>query len=137
MDVRYWERVGDRYERDIFASSRSDTGGVIRRRLDELADPGAIAADFGCGVGHYLPLLARRFRAVHGIDFAASLLDQARDRSSGLTNVMLHRANLATGRARIAIPKARVGVCANVLISRDPAVRRGIGNWLRRRVLMR
>ena len=126
MDARYWERVGDRYEEEIFASSLSDSGGVIRRRLDELANPRAAAADFGCGVGHYLPLLARRFRAVYGIDFADTLLDQARERTRRLENVSLHRANLASGRAKITIPKVDVGVCANVLISEDPAMRRGI-----------
>ena len=126
MDAPYWERVGARYEKEIFASSLADTRGVIRKRLDELADPRAVAADFGCGVGHYLGLLARRFRAVHGIDFARSLLDQARKRTGHSMSVTLHRANLASGRARIAMPKARVGVCANVLISEDPAARRGI-----------
>ena len=126
MDARYWERVGDRYEKEIFSSSLSDTSGVIRRRLDELANPGAAVADFGCGVGYYLPLLARRFRAVHGIDFAESLLEQARERTQRLENVSLHQANLASGRAKIALPKLKVGICANVLISEDPAMRRGI-----------
>jgi SAM-dependent methyltransferase len=126
VDANYWERIGDRYEKEIFSSSRADTGGAIRRRLDELADSRAVAADFGCGVGHYLPLLARRFRVVHGIDFADSLLDQARERTQRFANVSIHRANLASGRARIKMPRAKVGVCANVLISENPKLRRGI-----------
>jgi SAM-dependent methyltransferase len=126
MDAEYWQRVGDCYEREIFASSLADTSGVIRRRLDELANPRAVAADFGCGVGHYLPLLAKRFQAVHGIDFADSLLDQARERVRCFENVSLHRANLASGRAKLALPKLKVGVCANVLISEDAALRQGV-----------
>jgi SAM-dependent methyltransferase len=126
VDANYWERIGDQYDREIFSSSRADTNGAIRRRLDELADPRAVAADFGCGVGHYLPLLARHFRAVHGIDFAGSLLDQARERSRRLPNVSIHRANLASGRANIEMPSAKVGVCANVLISDNTRMRRGI-----------
>ncbi len=132
MDAHDWERVGARYPREIFSSSLSDTSGVIRRRLDQLANPRAAAADFGCGVGYYLPLLARRFRAVHGIDYADSLLEQARQRTRRLKNVSLHRANLASGRAKIALPKLTVGVCANVLISEDPALRRGILRTIRR-----
>lgn len=132
MDSRYWERVGERYDKEIFASSLADRAGVIRRRLDELADPRGVAADFGCGVGHYLPLLARRFRAVHGVDFAASLLEQARQRIEGLENVTLHRADLGSGRARVPIPKVRVGVCANVLISEDAGLRAGILRSIRR-----
>lgn len=134
MDSSYWERVGDRYERDIFASSLADRNRVLRRRLDELADPRAAAADFGCGVGHYLPLLARRFRVVHGVDFADSLLEQARERARRYQNVSLHWANLASGRARIPMPKVKLGVCANVLISEDPAMRRGILRTIHRHV---
>lgn len=126
MNVDYWQRVGDRYETEIFASSLADTRGVIRRRLDQLADPRACAADFGCGVGHYLPLLSRRFRVVHGIDFAEALLDQARERTRGLDNVAIHRANLASGRAKLPVSKLKVAVCANVLISEDGGQRRGI-----------
>jgi len=126
VDVDYWQRVGTQYDREIFSSSRSDTSGVIRRRLDELANPLSAAADFGCGIGHYLPLLSARFRVVHGIDFADSLLDQARARTRKLENVSIHRANLASGRARIPMQRVKVGVCANVLISDDPAMRKGI-----------
>jgi SAM-dependent methyltransferase len=126
MDARYWERVGRRYEEEIFASSRADRRGVIRSRLDELALPRGRAVDFGCGVGHYLPLLARRFGSVHAVDFADSLLEQARARTRGLDNVSFHRANLASGRARLPFAKAQVGICANVLLSPDPKARRGI-----------
>jgi SAM-dependent methyltransferase len=132
MDSRYWERVGKGYEDEIFASSLADRRGVIRSRLDELADARGVAIDFGCGVGHYLPLLARRFRRVHGVDFADALLDQARERCSGLANVSLQQANLASGRARIRAPGARVAVCANVLISADATARRGILRTIQR-----
>lgn len=126
MDANYWERVGDQYDDEIFSSSRADRGGVIQRRLDEFAAPRGVAADFGCGVGHYLPLLPKRFGTVHGIDFAESLLVQARARTRRLANVSIHRANLASGRARIEMPKAKLAVCANVLISENPRIRRGI-----------
>ena len=132
MQLDYWERIGDRYEKEIFASSLADTRGVIRRRLDELANPRAVAADFGCGVGHYLPLLSKRFRVVHGIGFAKALLDQARERTRALDNVTIHRANLASGRAKLPFAKVRVAVCANVLISKDADVRRGILRTIRR-----
>lgn len=126
MDLDYWQRVGNQYEDEIFASSLADTTGVIRRRLDELANRRATAVDFGCGVGHYLPLLARRFRRVHGFDFADSLLDQARERTRGLSNVEVERANLASARTRLPVSNVKVGVCANVLISQDAAIRRGV-----------
>ena len=121
MDARYWEQVGDDYEGEIFDSAKMDRHGVVLARLDEYADLRGTACDFGCGVGHYLPLLASRFLRVFGFDFAPSLLAQARRRCAGLGNVTLGRADLASGRTRLPIPlpKVRFGVCANVLISGD------------------
>jgi SAM-dependent methyltransferase len=135
VDARYWEGIGKRYEDEVFASSLADRDGVIRRRLDELANERAVAIDFGCGVGHYLPLLARRFRAVHGVDFAESLLEQARARCGPLSNVSIERADLASGRAKLATPLARVAVCANVLISADARRCRGILRTIHRHLL--
>jgi SAM-dependent methyltransferase len=134
MDRGYWERVGADYERAIFDSSSQDTHGVVRERLDEYADPSAVACDFGCGVGHYLPHLARRFGVVYGVDFAESLLVQARARSEALDNVTVLQANLASARAKLSMRKARVAVCANVLISADAAKRRGILRTVARHV---
>jgi SAM-dependent methyltransferase len=126
MDARYWERVGADYETSIFDSAKMDRHGVVLARLREHADTRATACDFGCGIGHYLPLLAPRFRRVFGFDFAHSLLSQAAIRCQGLDNVSLAQADLAGARARLPIPKVRFGVCANVLISEDVRMRRNI-----------
>ena len=126
MDASYWEEVGRSYEETIFDSASKDRFGVIRARLDQYADRDSVATDFGCGVGHYLPLLARRFRRVHGVDGAESLLERARERCGELDNVTVQRANLAAARTRLEVRKARFALCANVLISEDGALRRGI-----------
>jgi SAM-dependent methyltransferase len=126
VDARYWERIGQDYEAEIFASALADTSGAIIKRLNELARPRGVAVDFGCGVGHYLPLLSKRFREVHGFDFAHALVDQARERTSRLKNVTVRQANLASARTKLPSPLADVGVCANVLISDDARMRRGI-----------
>jgi 2-polyprenyl-3-methyl-5-hydroxy-6-metoxy-1,4-benzoquinol methylase len=68
VDAAYWEEIGETYEEEIFDSVSKDRYGVIRDRLDQYADRTAVATDFGCGVGHCLPHLARRFRRVHGAD---------------------------------------------------------------------
>ncbi len=135
MDAGYREQVGDDYGREIFDSARQDRSGVIEGWLEEYADPRAVACDFGCGVGYYLPRLARRFRSVYGVDFAESLLRQARARCRGLENVHVVRADLARPRLNLPIPKVRLAVCANVLIGADAAVRRSILRTLHRHLL--
>ncbi len=132
MDVHYWERVGDDYERAIFDSAGNDRRRVIRKQLGAYADSEAVACDFGCGVGHYLPVLAPLFRWVYGVDFADSLLAQAGARCSGLENVTLLQADLASARLRLPIPKIRLAICANVLIGDDAARRRRVLRTLHR-----
>ena len=58
-----------------------------------MADPQkGIAADLGCGVGPLLPLLAKLFRRVIALDFAAAMLKRARERCRELANVeFLHQ----------------------------------------------
>jgi len=124
MDVAYWNAVAPGYDEQVFNSAGNDATGVLKRRLDELAVPGGVACDFGCGVGHYLPLLAPRFGRVVAIDFAADLLARARDAHSDLENVEFVHADLARGRR--SLPRANVGFCTNVLIHPDPGMRRSI-----------
>jgi SAM-dependent methyltransferase len=136
MDARYWEKVGDDYESSIFDSQKMDKRGVVAARVREYANPRATACDFGCGVGHYLPLLSPHFRRIYGLDFADSLLRQAAARCKGLDNVDLTRADLSKPRAALLIPKVRFGVCANVLISADEAFRQNILRTIRRHLVI-
>lgn len=124
MDAAYWNAVAGDYDDEVFNSVAADRSGVLRRRLDELRAPNRVACDFGCGVGHYLPLLAERFKRVVAVDFAADLLAVARARHGALANVEFVQADLARGRR--ALPRAHVGFCTNVLIHPEPRVRRAI-----------
>ncbi len=126
MHAHYWDRVGDDYPSAIFDSVGNDRNGVIRERLEAYAAPAVDACDFGCGIGHHLPGLAPLFRRVYGVDFAESLLRQAAARCSGLANVSLLQADLSRPRLRLPLPKVRLALCANVLISDDLAMRRRI-----------
>lgn len=124
MDESYWEDVGESYAQEIFDSAANDLNGVIEARIDRYRDPAATACDFGCGVGHYLSLLAPRFGRVYGLDHADSLVEQARKRCRSLDNVEVLRADLT----RVKLPVARLhfAVCANVLISQQPRLRSAI-----------
>jgi SAM-dependent methyltransferase len=51
------------------------------------ADGARVAADLGCGIGPLLPCLADHFSRVLAVDFAAGMLDRARQRCSDRSNV--------------------------------------------------
>lgn len=134
MDARYWEGVGESYEKLIFDSALEDKHGAVLRALDEHADPRGTVCDLGCGVGHYLPLLAARFGRVLGVEPAASLIAQARARCAELPNVELVQADLSTSRRRVTGRGAGFAVCANVLISADQSTCSAILRALRRQL---
>jgi SAM-dependent methyltransferase len=115
MDRAYWDHIAGDYDDRVLNSLASDRCGVIRRTIERLADRQHAAADFGCGTGHYLPLLADRCAKVYGIDHSQRLLDVAAERCGDLPNVDLRRADLAGDGPRMR--PVRLAVCINVLIS--------------------
>ncbi len=132
MDREYWNRSIRDYDEEVLDSLDADLGGVILRRLEAFADPNRLAADFGCGVGNYVPALASRFKHVYAIDFAARLLKKAQQRCAE-ANVQWMQGDLATSSFRMR--RAHFGLCQNVLISPEPRKRRAILENVRRHIV--
>ncbi len=124
MDKRYWDRVASNYDGEIFDSFKSDTTGILVRRLEKFADRSAPAADAGCGVGKYLPFLAPRFARVDAYDLSGELLRQARTAARGFANIRYFKRNFAARSAKV-FP-VRFALCANVLIMADTAIREAV-----------
>lgn len=124
MDVEYWDRVAQTYDDEIFDSINLDLNGIVERRVEQYQSPDYLAGDFGCGVGKYLPLLARCFKKVYAIDHSEELLKVARSTCARQANIRFMRSDLA--RAKLRIPKIRFAVCANVLIAPDRKKRQSI-----------
>jgi SAM-dependent methyltransferase len=84
----FWSRVASSYEQEFVDPYRPDVRSPLLNALRELADPAnKVAADLGCGIGPLLPQLAQNFRRVIAVDFAAGMLQRARERCRGITNV--------------------------------------------------
>ncbi|MDP6153898.1 MAG: class I SAM-dependent methyltransferase [Phycisphaeraceae bacterium] len=125
MDRQYWDNVSADYDGQIHDSLGSDVQGVIARCVLQYVSPGGVACDVGCGVGKYVPMLAKQFARVYAIDLSGKLLEQARRAHGELTNVRFMQKDLSRG-SRLRIRKAHFAVCANVLIMPDANVRRAI-----------
>jgi SAM-dependent methyltransferase len=84
----FWSQAAKSYEEDFVDPYRADVRSPLLKTLRRLADPGGkVAADLGCGIGPLLPCLAEHFRHVYAVDFAAGMLERARERCRGLSNV--------------------------------------------------
>jgi SAM-dependent methyltransferase len=91
----YWSNAAESYEKEFIDPYRPDVRrNPLKRLLRRLAAPGGkVAADLGCGIGPLLPLLARRFRRVHAIDFAEGMLARARQ-AAAQANIEFVQADL-------------------------------------------
>jgi SAM-dependent methyltransferase len=114
MNQAYWDAVAEDYDSEIFSVLDNDTEGLIAGHVARLGDPGHTAADLGCGVGKFTPLLAGAFGRVHACDLSPKLLAQARRACRRHDNVDFFQTDLG----RVAHPFEPVDfvLCVNVLI---------------------
>src|ERR1700693_2570141 len=83
-----WSKVARRYEEEFVDPYRMGVRSPLMARLTRLADTTTkTAADLGCGIGPLLPALASRFHDVYAVDFAAGMLQRARERCAGIDNI--------------------------------------------------
>ncbi len=116
MNSAYWESVAADYEREVLSVFDHDTQGLVRARIAAAgrAAPGGRAADLGCGVGKFTPLLARAFAQVEACDRAERGVAATRAMCEGESNVNFWCFDLASDPAPFA-PVDFV-LCINVLI---------------------
>ncbi len=78
-----------RWDADAFYEGGRRKAAKLLKRLDELGVPAghSRALDFGCGAGRVTLPLAERFAAVVGVDIAPSMLELARERAAGRSDV--------------------------------------------------
>lgn len=120
---QYWDAAATNWEEEIFSSFHNDRKGVILSALKAAADPRASMADFGCGVGIYLPVLGRLFGDVHGFEQSAACVDVARQKTRGQNNISVHVANSALKSWR---GRFDAVLCANAAIHPRRAIWQGV-----------
>lgn len=120
---QYWDAAATNWEEEIFSSFHNDRKGVILSALKAAADPHASMADFGCGVGIYLPVLGRLFGAVHGFEQSAACVDVARQKTRGQSNISVHVASSALKSWR---GRFDAVLCANAAIHPRRAIWQGV-----------
>lgn len=135
MDRRSWHALGEGFDDSVFDVVGSDLRGVVRDAVDRHRVGTRVAAEFGCGIGRTLPLLASRYREVFAIDFAASLLEIARHGCRALDNVRYVRADLSRSSGGVA--QVQLALCVNALLAPEREKRLGLLRTIRRSLARR
>ena len=94
--ARHWDRIAHRWTQEVFNTLLCARSPVVREELAATARRAANIADFGCGIGTYLPLLSRLFDEVHGFEQSPRCVDVARKRMRSRKNVKVDVAHRAT-----------------------------------------
>lgn len=111
----YWEdRAGD-YEEAVFSVLANDRQGVVRSRIEAFANRKKAAADFGCGIGHFLPLLSQGFGRVAALDFSEQCLRRGEARFPELKNVAFVRCDLRDKKRAVA--RVDFGLSVNAVLT--------------------
>jgi SAM-dependent methyltransferase len=131
MNRSYWDAVAGDYDGSVLSVFDHDTRGLVGARIAvagaavrDARGPGR-AADLGCGVGKFVPLLAAAFAGVEACDHAPRALQAARDRNGARDHVRFHQLDLACD----PMPFAPVDfvLCVNVLLM--PALDEQLRAW--------
>ena len=116
--AHFWNQAAKSYEQDFVDPYRPDVRSPLARALRGVSEPGQkTVADLGCGIGPLLPFLAEHFQHVFAVDFAAGMLQRARERCHHLPNVEFLQLSL-TDLASLA-RRVDVAVAVNSLVMPD------------------
>lgn len=117
MDEKYWDKIAADYDGEIFSALANDRNDVIVSYICQFASKQAAVADFGCGVGKFLPILAEKFGHVYAIDISEKLLEQAREDCANFDNISYSNHDLS--QAGIKLQKFDFALCVNVAIMKS------------------
>ncbi|MEW6128955.1 MAG: class I SAM-dependent methyltransferase [Acidobacteriota bacterium] len=133
MDEKFWDSLAANYDEEVFDTLKNDKHGILAKYIDRFASSEHQATDFGCGVGKYLPTLAKRFHKVYAIDHSQKCLDVAKKSCEEFSNIRFLKCDLSNGELRI--PKAHFAINTNVIIMPSPEKRLAILQNLSRKIV--
>lgn len=117
MDTSYWNTIAPNYEQEIFNLFRHDKNQrlkkVIRQQALVLGDASTVA-DFGCGIGNGLELLAKSFHSIDAYDLSSKNIRKCKALYSHLEGVNYQRADLS--QAKLPRAKYAFAICVCCLI---------------------
>ena len=112
---REWGALAPRFDQRVCHVLNEERNGRVEAAIRATLRRDDRVADFGCGTGRALPLLAELAKQVDAYDFAPGLLAVAERATASLGNVTCRVADLSD--EGLNLPAVDAGVCINALLS--------------------
>lgn len=116
MDAKHWDNLAATFETDVMSSLHSDKNKLLFKAIKKYIKKKDHVADYGCGVGGFLPLLSSVGGKISACDFSPKCIELAKIKFAGKKNIHLFVHDL-TKPLKL---KCDVAIAANVLISHQP-----------------
>ena len=133
MDEKYWDKIAENYELEIFDTLKNDLTDIIIDHINRFSSRRWVASDFGCGVGKYLPILGERFKTVYAIDLSNKCLELSRESCRRLDNIVYVKGDLADPKLKTV--KTNFAISVNMLIMPSGRQRAAILKNISRKVV--
>lgn len=116
MDRDYWDKISKDYEREVLSVYDNDLQGIVEEKIAVagVAYPEGRAADIGCGIGRFTPLLSETFCEVDACDFTSVGLKKAKARCRSKRNVRFFELDITQD--SFPFEAVEFVFCVNVLI---------------------
>lgn len=124
VDQQYWDSNADTYEDSILNVFEHDRARLLQDTIDRLIPQDAVCADFGCGIGPGIRLLAPKARRVYALDLSPKNLARAESLNRRHANTSYLQCDLSKN-----VPIADrldFAITVNCLISPDRRLRNAI-----------
>jgi len=127
MNRDYWDRISKDYENEVLSVFDNDLQGIVEEKIAAagVAYPAGRAADIGCGIGRFTPLIADTFCEVDACDFTSVGLKKAKARCRGRDNIRFYELDLT--KDSFPFEPVEFVFCVNVLIM--PALDTRLRAW--------
>lgn len=118
---RDWGSLAAGFDEVVCHVLREERSGRVEAAIRDSVRRTDRVADFGCGTGRALPLLADLAKSVDAYDFAPGLLAAAERAVKDLQNVTCRVVDLTD--PSVSLPTVDAGVCINALLSPSAPLR--------------
>ncbi len=113
MEKAFWEDLSDNYEAEVFSVCHNDKNKTISKHLGKYVKKKSIIADYGCGIGHFIPMLQKRAQKLYAYDISQQNIKRSRSRFSDFDHVQFKVCDLSKVRS---LPKVDYAFSVNMLI---------------------